>query len=127
MTLTWTLQGQCKSGKNNMQTTKAGHHYPLPAFATWRDDMVIQTRGAAVRLGGKPIAVPCKLSVVFRHSDKRRRDVSGLLDALFHVLERAGVVKDDSLIQDVDVATASLQRDKPSVWMRLETDWLRTL
>lgn len=128
MILTFTLAGQCMSGKSNLQVTRTGHRYPKPAWKAWRDEMLIQVHNAVIEGPWRfphPITTPCKAHVVFRHGDRRRRDVAGMLDALCHVLERAGVVKDDSLIVDWDVATSSVIHAKPGVWIRLETEWIR--
>ena len=129
MMLLFTLTGQVLSGKNHMQIGRDGRHYPLPRWAKWRDEMVRQVIPFTIIKGKRfsyCIEQPCKAHVVFRHGDRRRRDVAGMLDALCHVLERAGVVKDDSLIVDWDVATSAVIHDKPSVWIRLETQWTRT-
>ena len=130
MTLTFTLKGQCRSGKNNMGVPRNGRHYPLPEWAAWRDEMVlavkqqipcVQTRSFKV-MGIPYINDYCKATIVFTHADKRRRDIPGMLDALCHVLERAGVVKDDSLIVDWDVHTVpEPNKAKAGVEIRLET------
>ena len=130
MTLTFTLTGQCMSGKNGVQTTRTGQHYPKPKWKAWRDEMVQQIRASSRPIHGwtvhTSLTVPCKAHVVFRHGDRRRRDVAGMLDALCHVLERAGVVKDDSLIVDWEVITSAVVHKHPSVWLKLETEWTRT-
>lgn len=83
-----------------MQITRSGKHYPLPRWAAWRDAMLWQ-----IHRPKEPLTGWLKAYVVFTHADKRRRDVPGLLDALCHVLERAGVVRDDSQIIQWDVQT----------------------
>jgi Holliday junction resolvase RusA-like endonuclease len=100
MLLTYVLKGQCLSGKNHMQITRTGRHYPLPRWAVWRDAMLTQIHPPTT-----PLTELLKISVVFTHADRRRRDVPGMLDALCHVLERAGVVKDDSQIIQWEVQT----------------------
>lgn len=93
MLLTFNLKGQCLSGKNHKQITRSGHCYPLPRWAKWRDEMILQ-----IRRPPKPITELLKATLVFTHADKRRRDIPGMMDALWHVLERAGVIADDSQI-----------------------------
>ena len=88
-------------------------------------------RGAVVEVGRHfdyskafrlPFAIPCKATVIFIHADRRRRDVAGMIDALCHVLERAGVVNDDSLIVDWDIhTTPEPNKAKAGVEIRLET------
>jgi hypothetical protein len=41
---------------------------------------------------------PLKLAVSYTPEDKRVRDITGLLDGILHVLERAGIVKNDGLV-----------------------------
>lgn len=112
MVLTFHLTGQTLSGKNHMQIARNGTHYPLPRWAAWRDEHVLAVRHSASRQvpvgsGSKPFPLTglLKATVSLTHADKRKRDVPGMLDALCHVLERAGVVKDDSLIVQWDVST----------------------
>jgi len=109
VTLIFRLTGQCLSGKNHMQIGRNGKHYPLPRWAAWRDEQVIAMRHSASRqvVSGHrlPLTGYLKATVSLTHADKHKRDVPGLLDALCHVLERAGVVTDDSQIVQWDVST----------------------
>ena len=41
------------------------------------------------------IESPCSIVIVYTAGDRIRRDVPGLLDALWHCMERAEIVKDD--------------------------------
>lgn len=124
MTLTFILKGQVMSGKNHMQITRTGRHYPTKRWAAWRDlqvQLVLYTYDAH-KLTRPLITTPCSAKIVFTHADKRRRDVPGMLDALCHVLERAGVVKDDSLIVNWDVQTNLPPcRELAGVTIKLET------
>ena len=47
------------------------------------------------------ICGPCGMTVNYWSSDLKRRDVSAMLDSVFSILEKAMLVKDDSLIQNV--------------------------
>jgi Holliday junction resolvase RusA-like endonuclease len=89
--------GQIKSGKNRILITRTGHRYPPEAFKVWRDaavgDLVKQWRQPA-------ITVPVRLYCTYWPGDRRTRDVSGMIDAMFHVLVKAGVLKDDGLVWD---------------------------
>lgn len=100
MLMQFNLKGQCLSGKNHMQVARNGKHYPLKRWAAWRDDMLWQ-----IRRPKEPMIGWLKVRVVFTHANNLRRDVPGLLDALCHVLEHAGVVNDDSQIIQWDVQT----------------------
>lgn len=95
------LAGQLKSGKNQMQIGRNGRHYPLPAWAAWRDEAVFLSRTQWKKLGFGELILPVELRIDYWAGDKRRRDVAGMLDALGHVFERAEILKDDSLIKYV--------------------------
>ena len=115
--------GQCPSGKNSIQTTRTGHRYPKKRFVDWRDAAVLTAvraipKGTVGPLFKKPL--PLTITVYYVPGDARRRDVPGMLDALFHVLERAGVVEDDAQIQYVEWATHAIDRETPRVMVRLE-------
>jgi len=111
------LKGQVPSGKNAMQITRTGRHYPLKRFIDWRSNAEAQIRS---QVGfPQPIEQPCKAFFTYFPGDLRRRDVPGMIDALFHVLERLNIVRDDSLIKDVDWETRALDRDNPSVLVEI--------
>ena len=90
--------GQIKGGKNNMLVLRNGMHIPKKPFKDWRDNAVIEVKAQKIPLHD----VPCSVDILYTAGDRRRRDVPAILDAIFHVLERAGVVKDDSLIENVN-------------------------
>ena len=122
MRLVFELKGQCLSGKNHKQITRTGHCYPTKRWAAWRDEMVMAIKQQDRRQPVTLLRDLFKATVVFTHADKRRRDVPGMLDALCHVLERAGIVKDDSQIVAWDVQTNLPPcRELAGVTLRLET------
>ena len=89
------LTGQVRGGKNNMGRTKTGKSYPKKLFADWRAEAIRQIRAQFI---GEPIAVPCNVRLDYVAEDRRRRDFPAICDALWHALERAGVVADDTLL-----------------------------
>ena len=91
------LKGQVRGGKNNMGRTKTGKSYPKKVFADWRAEAIRQIR-AQLPSGWTPIAVPVNVRIDYVAEDRRRRDFPAICDALWHALERAGVVKDDTLL-----------------------------
>jgi len=114
----FTIVGQMKSGKNGMQVTRMGHHFPKPEWAAWRNQAVLQIK-SQLPMGFKTITEPISVVVNYTKSDKRRRDVPGMADALYHVLERAGVLADDSLAEDLYWTCAGLDRDNPGITIRI--------
>ena len=89
------LTGQVRGGKNNMGRTKTGKSYPKKLFADWRAEAIRQIK---TQFHGEPIAVPVNVRIDYVAEDRRRRDFPAICDAIWHALERAGVVKDDTLL-----------------------------
>lgn len=109
--------GQCMSGKNNMIVTKQGKHIPKQAWAEWRDGWVAQAMEQRPR---STINKKCAATVYYWPGDLIRRDVPGIMDALWHVLERGYVVTDDTLICNIDAwVTHEVDRLNPRIDLRL--------
>ena len=116
--MTILIKGQVSSGKNNMGVSRSGFHYPKKNFKNWRDSAVAQT--VSQRAPHFTMFIePLRLRVLYTPSDNRRRDVSAILDGLFHVLERSGIVRDDALIKDVEFHTNTVDKENPCVFMEL--------
>lgn len=96
-----TIQGQIPSGKNQQQLLFRNGKvvkYPNKRFVEWRKDAAMQI--IRQRVPGnltRPVALAC----TYFPGDRRVRDVSGMLDALFHLLVHSKILKDDGLIYDV--------------------------
>ena len=90
-----TIKGQIRGGKNGIKITKKGKRYPCAKWAKWRDDAVSQVLGQVIC---EAITKPTNIRLDYWAGDKRRRDMPAVIDAIFHVLEKAGVVKDDTLL-----------------------------
>lgn len=113
------LNGQIRGGKNSVKTTRSGHRYPNPVFAKWRDGAVKEIWSQVKP--GTPFILDCGATIQYWHGDKIRRDVPALIDGIWHVLERAGVVKDDALIKEVHWLPMGLDRKKPRAVIVLES------
>lgn len=101
-----------------MQITRFGKHYPLKRFADWRSNAEVQIRQ---QVGfPRPIESPCNALFSYYPGDLRRRDVPGMIDALFHIFERLALVKDDSLIKNVRWMGCEIDRKNPRVSVVLE-------
>jgi len=88
------ITGQIMGGKNNIIITRTGHRFPKPSWAKWRDDAVRQVK-QCIPSGFTPFNTPVNVRLDYIAGDKRRRDMPAIVDAIFHVLEKAGVVTDD--------------------------------
>ena len=101
--MTLTILGQIPSGKNQVKKAYRNGRlmsYPNKRFAIWREDAAKQI---LLECGCKAAGYtrPVALHVNYWPGDNRTRDVSGCLDALFHLLVYAGVLKDDGLVHHV--------------------------
>lgn len=91
------IHGQIKGGKNNMVVTRDGRHFPKKDWAAWRDAAVREVK-AQLPKGFKPFSTETLVTLGYYAGDKRRRDEPAIKDAIWHVLEKAGVVTDDALL-----------------------------
>lgn len=113
------LQGIVKGGKNNYIVTRQGKHIPKAGWAKWRDEKLSEVR-AQLPANWVPIAVPVNMELNYVAGDKRRRDFPAICDAIYHVLERAGVVADDALLWPV---RSSRAYDKASPGVEIILTW----
>lgn len=112
----FTITGQVRSGKNNMLITRSGRHYPNPSWALWRDQVVRQLRD---QWGDITVAYPCEMVGLYWAGDLRRRDVPGMIDAIFHCLEKGNFVKDDGLIRTVNWFYCGHDKNNPRVELEI--------
>jgi Holliday junction resolvase RusA-like endonuclease len=111
------ISGQIRGGKNNMVVTRNGLHFPKPEWAKWRDEAVSQIKRQLPPCF-KPIAVQIDMRLRYIAGDNRRRDMPAILDSIFHVLEKAGVVTDDTNIW-VSESSRSYDKENPMAMMFL--------
>jgi hypothetical protein len=116
------LTGQLPSGKNQVQLLfKNGKvmKYANNTFKTWREQSHAQIIAQANWGARTIIATPVSLTCEYWPGDARTRDVSGQLDALFHLLVYAKVLKDDGLIYNCTWRRHELNRKFPKVVMEI--------
>jgi Holliday junction resolvase RusA-like endonuclease len=98
--LSFSLQGQCASGKNNVIVTRSGHRFPSKRFSLWKKNSESQAQDT-LKISGKPnfpIDYPVSVTINYWSEDRRRRDVPGMIDALWHLIEHLGFIKDDQFL-----------------------------
>ncbi len=126
--LTFTLTGQLPSGKNGIKTTRTGKRYPTKRFEEWRDMACKQVYGQRCKVVNLVSQMrvpmfrkPTELCIEIHYAagDLRRRDIPGMMDALFHVLERAQVVGDDAQIKESHWYQLPVDRSAPGVTVTL--------
>lgn len=120
------LSGQLPSGKNGQGIRyDAEDHlfgagglrkHPNQRFVHWRNDAQKQLLTQMRKWKSVcPIAVPMLLYVWYWPGDRLARDRSGMLDALFHLFERSGVIANDKWIEDPVWRTMPMDRTNPRV------------
>lgn len=92
-----TILGQIRGGKNNMIVIKRGKHVPKKAWAQWRDQAVSQVINQLPSTW-EPISTPTNVRIEYVAGDRKRRDFPAICDAIWHVLEKSGFVTDDTLL-----------------------------
>jgi hypothetical protein len=117
-----TLNGQLPSGKNQVQLLFRNGKvmkYANKTFKTWREQshaqIIAQANWGARTIIRKPVSLTCE----YWPGDARTRDVSGQLDALFHLLVYAKVLHDDGLIYNVTWRRHGMNRKCPKVVMEV--------
>jgi Holliday junction resolvase RusA-like endonuclease len=105
----FTLFGQLPSGKNQQGVDPVHHHhYPNRRFSEWRERALRQL--PKCRLEGA-----LTLYADYYPGDERTRDVSGVLDALFHLFEKGFLVWNDSQVKNVTWRTMPVDRKAPRI------------
>lgn len=109
------IKGQIRGGKNNMIVTKKGKHIPKKPWADWRDQAVRQVMNQ-LPSNWEPISTPTNVRIDYIAGDRKRRDFPAICDSIWHVLEKAGFVVDDTLLWP---AQSSRGYDKESPFARI--------
>ncbi len=114
--ITFIINSKVMGGKNHIGITRTGHRYPLPSWAKWRDGVVQILRNLCI----ETIHYPCKITIGYWRADERKRDLPGMIDALFHCFERAGIVQDDFQFKDLHWLNMGIDRKDPRVVIAIE-------
>ena len=113
-TMTFALSGQIPSGKNAVVVTRTGMRFPAKRFKVWREQALDQLskQGAGQQ---EPINQTVSIECEYTPGDRRTRDVPGMLDALLHVIVKAGLLVDDGLVWAVTWRRNELDRENPGL------------
>lgn len=119
--ITITLTGQMPSGKNAVNVTRSGRHYPNERFVSWREKAAWETK---IQLRGQERFSPEAFVLMecwYYPGDLRRRDVPGIEDALLHLFGKGQMelVKDDSQIRDQNFHRMKIDRKNPRIKIEL--------
>lgn len=91
------ILGQIRGSKNAIQVTRTGRRYPNAKWAAWRDFAVAQILSQLPK-GWETITEPVSMELDYYAGDRKRRDMPGTCDAVFHCLEKSLTVADDTLL-----------------------------
>lgn len=100
MKFKFTFKGQPPSGKNAIIITRTGKRFPSARFSKWKREVMpcLSMQLRAQGLLNFPLSQPCSVTIDYYTADKRRRDMPGIIDAIWHVLEKVGIVSDDTFL-----------------------------
>lgn len=98
-----------------MGVSREGRHYPLKKFADWRDMVVRDLRFYMneAKQACTYFDTPCLMRVKYWSGDHRRRDITAMVDSLFHCMERAELIKDDALIRQLEWYPYGYSKENP--------------
>lgn len=105
------IRNQIRGGKNNIIITRTGRRFPKPEWAKWRDDAVRQVK-AQLPANWTPISQHTGVILNYYAGDEKRRDQPGIIDAVWHVMEHAGVVTDDFYLW-AEQSRRTIDRENP--------------
>lgn len=113
--MTFSIVGQMTSGKNSVVVTRSGMRFPSKRFKAWRDDVLPQLEIQRGQCAWFPLQTPITLECEYTPGDRRVRDVPGMLDALLHVIVKAGLLTDDGLVWAVTWRRNEMDRQRPGL------------
>jgi len=120
-TIEFTIHGVIKGGKNNMKISRNGRHYPEKKWAAWRNQVVFELQEYLHSINfTKPLKGDLHFTADYYAGDLRRRDIPAMLDSIFHCIERAGVVENDSQFKTCLWLDRGVRRDNSGVWIKIE-------
>lgn len=113
------LPGITKSGKNGIQINpKTFAHYPKKSFVDWRNAMFKAIALQKDTLPAAPITEEVHVSIWYSKGDNVRRDMPGIMDAIWHVLERSGILADDTQVKSL--TWSPVRNDVAGVWLAID-------
>ena len=123
--MTFTLAGQLPSGKNAVKITRKGHRYPNERFVMWREESIKQLNPQVSTYAREGACLPLQSTITieceYTPGDRRTRDVPGMLDALLHLIVKAGLVVDDGQVWGVTWRREEMDRNKPGLTFTIST------
>ena len=113
MKKTIVIKGQIVGGKNQILVTRTGARIPSKLFSAFEKDAVWQLKEQWKQNKIEDNFLNWRF--IYTPRDHRRRDVTAVLDSVFHCLEKASIVADDSLIQNFTFKTLYSDKENPKM------------
>jgi crossover junction endodeoxyribonuclease RusA len=101
----------CPTGTNHAYHTNGGRWYKDKKVKNWEEECLLELKGKTVLVNK---AWP---EIWFYFGNKRKNDIDGRLKAVLDLMQKAGLVKDDSEIMD---ATLHKRFDKENPRIEIE-------
>ena len=122
--MVFTLLGSIPSKKNsrtifiNKKTGKIGN-IPSPRYQKWHRE---QSEALEGLFKGLPISVPIKITVDFYLIDKRRRDLSNMVESINDLLVDTMIIADDywAIVAEQHTTFKGIDRENPRAIIHLE-------
>lgn len=121
--LSFVIRGEPPSKKNSRVNTRSGRSFPSKRYMEWHDGNLLPLCSEARRHGLRhPLSCPVRLTLLFRHGDRRRRDSDNQLSSVLDLLVDAGILADDrwTAVYDVIVMNRYNPRLEPGVIIRID-------
>ena len=63
---------------------------------------------------------PVSMKVIYTPADLKRRDMPAMLDSIFHIMEKAGLISDDCLVHDLQWTAKAKDKENAGVSVFIE-------
>lgn len=100
-----TIFGQTPSKKSSqliLHMKKGMKIIPNPLYLRWQSRAIFQLKEQKQKLGLKMIIEPVSVKCLIYRNTKRKVDLSNLIQSVHDVLQKAEIIKDDFLIENLD-------------------------
>lgn len=109
-------------GKNNIGITRNGIRYPKKSFKEFRNYLISEILNILMHKyrNFTTFETPVALTVYLFQNDRRNRDIPAILDAVCHILEKSGIIKDDGLVFKSVCEKCFAEKEKGAIYIKVE-------
>lgn len=98
------------AGVNHSYHTQAGRWYKDDRVSTWETECLWVLKRAE-----KPPHIVTTITITFYFSNHRKNDIDGRIKGVLDVLQKGGIVKDDSQITELHVYKTFTSKDQAGI------------